>query len=162
VANFEPWVGELIEEMADAMFFEGGMGLAANQLGFPFRAFVIKDEEREKGYQAFVNPVLLQTLGEQTMVMREGCLSVDDGYRLGVVARPKTITATWRGVTGKFNGGKLTGLKARVFLHELDHLDGALYLAREMEDAVLVNEGETRDQVSVSPNRKRRRTARYA
>ena len=97
-----------------------GRGLAAPQIGLRSRAFVtcLGDE-----WQLFLNPSILER-SEARSLYRESCLSC--GPISCDVARPSEITATWTTVNGKIVTDRLSGFEARIFQHELDHLDGIL------------------------------------
>ena len=117
---------QLVADLVDTMRHNGGVGLAAVQIGMPLRVFVVETENF--GYQAYVNPKLL-THSARLMGFEEGCLSCPDDMP-GVVVRPHAIEAVWQGIEGKRRVGRLTGMRARIFLHELDHLNGTLYIER--------------------------------
>ena len=106
---------------------EQGVGLSANQCGFKYRVFVMGAND---DYVAFFNPKVLTTEGE--IHMMEGCLSFP---LLGLhITRPKTITVEYQDFTGETKNMTLDGISARVFLHELDHMNGIVYtqLAKPM------------------------------
>jgi peptide deformylase len=117
---------QLVADLVDTMRHAGGVGLAAVQIGIPLRVFIIETENF--GYQAYVNPRLL-THSARLMGFEEGCLSCPNDT-LGVVVRPHAIEAVWQNTAGKRCVGRLTGMRARIFLHELDHLNGTLYIER--------------------------------
>ena len=113
---------ELIKTMRDAMKKADGIGLSANQIGFDLRIFVAQVENK---FYATFNPEILQT-SEETKEMSEGCLSVPGVY--GAVARPEKITLVGYNAAGKKIKIKAWGLLARVFQHEVDHLNGKLFI----------------------------------
>ena len=99
---------------------EQGVGLSANQCGFKHRVFVMGAND---DYVAFFNPKLLTTEGE--IHMMEGCLSFP---LLGLhITRPKLITVEYQDFQGNVKNMTLDGISARVFLHELDHMNGIVY-----------------------------------
>lgn len=116
----------LVEDMIDTLREAEGVGLAAPQVGILRRIFVINvgiEEDREE-YIAFIDPVILETSGEQDGV--EACLSVIG--KQGNVKRPNKVTVEATDLEGnrfKYTG---TGLMARCLCHEYDHLDGILYV----------------------------------
>jgi peptide deformylase len=127
-------VRALIADMFDTMYEAPGIGLAAIQVGVPKRALVIdlqeKDEEtgsiiREP--RVFINPVLSEP-SEEMSVYNEGCLSVPDQY--GDVERPASIRATWLDAEGNAHDQRLDGMIATVLQHEMDHLEGILFIDR--------------------------------
>lgn len=114
-------INELIKTMKIAMEKADGIGLSANQIGLNFRVFVAKVEN--KFYVVF-NPQILKK-GLSTLSAEEGCLSVPDQY--GEVLRPERVTLTGYDKNGKKIKIKAWGMLARVFQHEVDHLDGKLF-----------------------------------
>lgn len=122
----------IITDMVDTMRSCKALGLAAPQIGIDLAVFVVDRPGWNDGYQVVANPRLL-TMSRRMVVDREGCLSVADREH-GPVARPRIIEAMWQGPTGKFCSGRLIGLRARVFLHEFDHLRGRLYTDRLVPD----------------------------
>ncbi len=136
VTVFDTALGQLVRDMVDTMRAAGGIGLAAVQIGVLQRAFIIETDEFN--YQVYVNPKLL-THSRRLMGANEGCLSCI-GMAQGVVVRPRGIEAVWQGIEGKRVVGRLTGLRARTFLHELDHLNGSLYMARVQPGDFIVGE----------------------
>lgn len=133
VTVFDAALAQLAHDMAYTMKEENGIGLAAPQVGIMKRLFVVAIDG---GWQTYVNPRLL-THSRRMDAAYEGCLSCKDMPR-GVVHRPRAIEAVWQGIEGKRRVGRLTGLRARVFLHELDHLHGALYTARVQPGEFLI------------------------
>lgn len=121
VENFDEGLWTLLDDMKDTVKKEQGAGLAAPQVGILRRVVVVDVEE---GYFEFVNPRILSQKGEQTGW--EGCLSVR-GKR-GLVSRPMKLKLAYQ----DRNGNELTlqakGFFARAICHELDHLDGVLYI----------------------------------
>jgi peptide deformylase len=134
--GFGSMLEQLVADMVDTMRAANGAGLAAVQIGVPLRVFVI---DTEPGYQVYVNPRLLSH-SNRLDGANEGCLSVDEGGRRDCVVRPRFIEVAWQGIAGKLNVGRLTGLRARVFLHELDHLNGSLFTARVRAGDFVVGE----------------------
>ena len=126
----------LIEDMLDTMYETNGVGLAAPQVGILKRIVVIDVGE---GPIILINPVILETDGEQTG--DEGCLSVPG--KAGVVTRPNyvKVKALDENMEEVIYEGE--GLLARAFCHEIDHLDGHLYVELvegELHDAVYEEE----------------------
>ena len=121
VARFDEKLATLLDDMKDTVRKEEGAGPAAPQVGVLRRAVGIDVEE---GFFELVNPVIVQAKGEQ--IGYEGCLSVRG--RRGVVGRPLEVTGVFVGPFGQ--PPKLTppGSFARALCHELDHLDGVLYI----------------------------------
>lgn len=123
VTAFDEKLATLLDDMKETVRKEEGAGLAAPQVGILRRAVVIDVDE---GFYELVNPVIVESKGEQTGW--EGCLSVR-GKR-GVVTRPQTVKVEYFDRTGKKNKLTARGFFARAVCHELDHLDGILYIDR--------------------------------
>jgi len=125
VGEVTPEVRATIADMTETMYDEVGIGLAAPQVGVSLRLIVVADEEG-RGVQALLNPAIVDRGGEATG--EEGCLSIP-----GVFA-PVTRSAWVKVEAQDVNGGPLairaTGLRARVLQHEIDHLDGVLFIDR--------------------------------
>ena len=121
VARFDEKLATLLDDMKDTVRREEGAGLAAPQVGVLGRAVVIEVEE---GFFELVNPVIVQAKGEQ--IGYEGCLSVRG--RRGVVRRPMEVTVEFFDRFGKPQKLTARGFFARAVCHELDHLDGVLYI----------------------------------
>ncbi len=124
VKEMTPRVRELIEDMFDTMYEANGVGLAAPQVGILKRIVVI-DVTGEDPY-VLINPRIVETSGEQTG--QEGCLSVPGKY--GIVTRPNYVKAVALDID--MNPFELEGteLLARAICHELEHLDGHLYVEK--------------------------------
>ena len=123
----------LLDDMIDTLRDAEGVGLAAPQVGILRRIFVINvgiEEEREE-YVEFIDPVILETSGEQDGA--EGCLSVPG--RQGNVKRPDKVTVEATDRNGNRFTYTGTGLMARCLCHEYDHLDGILYVDKAYEMA---------------------------
>lgn len=136
VQKVTPKLAAFAERMLETMREANGVGLAAPQLGVLKRIFVVElpeDEENEQPRQTFVlfNPEIVKNSGEQ--VGYEGCLSIP-GY-VGEVARAEKLTVKGLNERGKPVRHKLEGYLARVFQHEIDHLDGILYTDRLTDPA---------------------------
>lgn len=114
----------IIADMTETMWHQVGIGLAAPQVGLPHRILVMDDGKG--GAQALINPEIETRSG--TVREEEGCLSLPGVF--GVVERSKTITVKAMDADGKPVSLEATGLKARIVQHELDHLDGVLFIDR--------------------------------
>ena len=124
VEKFDLRLGLLLKDMADTMHDAEGVVLAAPQVGIIRRAVVI-DIEDEHGVIELVNPVITER-SEETQTGREGCLSLPG--RQGVVTRPMRVTVHAQDRHGREFDLTGEGLLARAICHELDHLDGKLYI----------------------------------
>jgi peptide deformylase len=128
VADMTPDIDSLISDMVETMYAAPGIGLAAPQIGVPLRIFVI---DLSVGRDAaalitMVNPVFVERDGMQ--LEEEGCLSVP-GFN-ATVPRPARIVVKGLDRNGRVQQLEGTGLLARAFQHEMDHLDGQLFLDR--------------------------------
>jgi peptide deformylase len=128
-----PEIQQLIEVMRETMRDAPGVGLAAPQIGLPLRLAVIEDvaevPEQERTpvpFHVIVNPRL--TLGDELVEQYEGCLSVE-GYQ-AAVPRARAVTVEALDHRGAPVTIKATGWYARILQHEIDHLDGMLYIDR--------------------------------
>jgi peptide deformylase len=124
VARVDMSIQRLIDDLAETMLAAPGAGLAANQIGVPLRVCVVKGDENQ--IWGLVNPEIVKSEGVQ--VGYEGCLSYP-GW-VGEVARHETVVVKGRNRRGKEVRIKSTGFTARAFQHELDHLDGVLFIDR--------------------------------
>jgi peptide deformylase len=115
--NPNEFASSLVETCRD----HKGLGLSANQCGFPYRVFVMGAEDN---YVAFFNPVIEWASDEQVQ-MAEGCLSFP--FLVLNITRPKSIKVSYYDFVGQQRDATLEGLSARVFQHELDHLNGIVY-----------------------------------
>ncbi len=113
----------LLRDMADTMYKADGVGLAAPQVGI-LRRVVVIDVGDDHGLIELVNPEIIATEGEQAG--SEGCLSVPG--RRGYVVRPNKVTVRAQDRKGKWFEITGEGLLARAFCHEIDHLDGIIYV----------------------------------
>lgn len=114
----------LIDDMAETMYQAPGMGLAAPQIDVSKRVLVLDISEARNDLRVFVNPELLTQEGEQTM--EEGCLSVPGVYE--EVTRAEKVTVRALGGDGKPFELEADGLLATCVQHEIDHLDGKLFV----------------------------------
>lgn len=121
VERFGQELQSLAQEMLKLMEESKGVGLAAPQVGLPLRLFVARWDGRE---YVVVNPIVLEASGEQ--VDEEGCLSFPGIYQ--EVARPQVIRVSFQDALGNAKEEELQGFWARIFSHEMDHLDGKLLL----------------------------------
>ena len=122
--KFDRRLGVLLKDMAETMYKAEGVGLAAPQVGILRRVAVVDVTEDHSGLLELVNPVILEKDGCQTG--REGCLSVPG--RQGIVTRPMKVKVRFQDRNGDFFELETEGFEARAVCHELDHLDGRLYI----------------------------------
>ncbi len=140
VKEMTPRTRELIEDMLDTMYEADGVGLAAPQVGVLKRIVVI-DVTGENPY-VMINPRIVETSGQQTG--QEGCLSVPGKY--GIVTRPDYVKAVALDIDMKPYEVEGTELLARAICHELEHLDGHLYVERVEGGLRDVGEAEEEEQ----------------
>jgi peptide deformylase len=125
-------VRALVGDMFETMYAAPGIGLAAIQVGVPRRILVIDLQEPEeeggepvKDPRVFINPEILEH-SDQDVPYTEGCLSVPDQY--AEVDRPDRIRARWLDLDGKVREEAIEGLLATCLQHEMDHLNGVLFI----------------------------------
>ena len=115
----------IVENMAEAMEKYGGLGLSANQVGLPYKMFVMKTAD--KGTVGFFNPKITR-VSQETDNLKEGCLSFPDIYLM--IKRSKTIELEYQDEQGEKHTLVLEGMAARCVQHECDHLNGILFIQR--------------------------------
>lgn len=144
VTEFDDALKTLVADMLETMYDAPGIGLAAIQVGVPKRVLVIDlqepaphDHDHEHGEhcnhshdvirdpRVFINPEILNP-SEELAPYTEGCLSVPDQY--AEVVRPATIRARWQDVDGTIHEEDMEGLMATCLQHEMDHLEGILFI----------------------------------
>jgi peptide deformylase len=125
VGEVTPEIRLIIADMTETMYDEVGIGLAAPQVGIAKRLIVIADEEG-RGVQALLDPAIVDRGGEMTG--EEGCLSIPGVF--APVTRAAWVKVEARSVDGKPLTINARGLRARVLQHEIDHLDGVLFIDR--------------------------------
>jgi peptide deformylase len=120
-------IRKLIEDMLESMYAAEGIGLAAIQVGTPKRVLVmdLAQKEGRREPRAYINPKILWA-SEETTVVEEGCLSVPDVWE--EVERPSRIRAQFLDRDGKLQTIEAEGLLATCLQHEMDHLDGILFV----------------------------------
>lgn len=141
VKEITPRIKELVEDMFETMYESNGVGLAAPQVGILKRIFVIDVTGEDP--MVFINPEILETSGEQTGY--EGCLSIPG--KSGVVTRPNYVKAKAFDLDMKEFVIEGEELLARAICHELDHLDGHMYVEK-VEGELVDNEELMQEQES--------------
>ena len=146
--EFNDRLHQLLDDMKETMTEADGVGLAAPQVGIIRRACVVLETNVEEGQEPYfielVNPEIIASQGEQSGC--EGCLSFPGQF--GVVVRPERVTVRAQDRFGNTFEREGVGLTARAFCHELDHLDGILFVDKtdhilsEEELADLMKQGE--------------------
>ena len=130
VEEITPRILQLLDDMHETLEKAQGVGLAAPQVGVLSRIVIVEIEDKK--YE-MINPEIIETKGKQEEI--EACLSVPEKF--GLVKRPQWVKVRATDRNGKVYEVSGNGLMARCFCHELDHLDGTLYIdkAIEMYDA---------------------------
>ena len=130
VTEFNARLHQLLDDMADTLEPENGVGLAAPQVGVLRRAVIVLETNVPEGEDEYlielVNPEIIESSGEQYGA--EGCLSVPGEY--GMVRRPMNVKVRAQDRDGNFFEVEGTGLTARCFGHEIDHLDGVVFTSK--------------------------------
>ena len=128
VINFDERLHILLDDMGDTLIQSGGVGLAAPQVGILRRAVLVLETNVPEGEHEYIieliNPEIIETSGEQTGP--EGCLSVPGVF--GIVTRPDHVRVRAQDRFGEFFEVEGDGLTARCFCHEIDHLEGRLFV----------------------------------
>ena len=127
VAKIDAATRKLVEDMFETMYDAPGIGLAAIQIGEPRRIVTMdlakKDEPKEP--QVFINPELIAQSGEKN-IHEEGCLSIPEYYE--EVERPAEVKVRYLDLDGKQHEIEADGLLATCIQHEIDHLNGVLFI----------------------------------
>lgn len=121
-------IGKLAEDMLETMYDAPGVGLAAPQVGQLHRLFVMdctKDDDAPKRPMVLINPEVTWT-SDETNTYEEGCLSIPDQF--ASVTRPKQVRMAWTALDGTQQEEEFDGLWATCAQHELDHLNGKLFI----------------------------------
>jgi peptide deformylase len=154
VINFDQRLHVLLDDMRDTLQENNGAGLAAPQVGVLRRVIVIDLGDEGDGTLELVNPVILSADGEQDG--QEGCLSVPGKY--GMVKRPMNVVISAQDRHGKTFTRDGTEMLARAICHEVDHLDGKLYV--DLVTAWVDEDEEHRKQRRKRRDRNRKRRNR--
>ncbi len=125
VGTVDEEVRRLLDDMLETMYAAPGIGLAAPQVGVTRRLVVVDVSEEKNAPLRLVDPEIVWR-SEETEVAEEGCLSLPDIY--GEVRRARAIRLRYRDETGTLRELAAEGLLARCLQHELDHLDGVLFI----------------------------------
>lgn len=123
IVHMEHWVLELADDMWMTMLMSKAVGLAANQVGMNYRMITIKGPEFEG---PMINPVIIAASAE-VHHFQEGCLSAP-GYAFDTGKRSKEISVTYYDLEGKPQRINLTDMTAVIVQHEIDHLEGVLFM----------------------------------
>ena len=136
VENIDGRILTLLEDMTETMYNANGAGLAAVQVGILKRIIVIDDG---RVLIKLINPVIVEEFGEQQEL--EGCLSIPGVY--GRVKRPEKVVVEALNERGQLITLEGTGLLARAFCHEIDHLNGILFIDKVLPGTLVnINQSE--------------------
>ena len=128
VTEFNARLHTLLDDMKETLAHANGVGLAAPQVGVLRRAVIVLEtnvaEDEDEYMIELVNPEIIEASGEQTGA--EGCLSIPEQF--GIVTRPDHVKVRAQDRYGNFFEVEGDGLTARAFCHEIDHLDGVLFI----------------------------------
>ena len=127
VKDYDKELNLIVKDMFDTLYASGnGIGLAAPQVNIHKRIVIMDLKEDEKSNQRiFINPRVI-SFSEEKSVNEEGCLSIPEVY--AEVERPKEVEVEWFNVKGKKFKKKMNGLLSICMQHEIDHLDGILFI----------------------------------
>ena len=150
-----PWLDQLLDDMQDTLAEAGGIGLAAPQIGEPYQVAIITIEGGATRYgmldamplRVYINPQI-RIVDETKQGFYEGCLSVP-GLR-GFVERPRAVEVAYQNQAGEPVKESYQAFLATVVQHELDHLDGRLYVDRMTDMSTLCFESEFEQFVAAS------------
>lgn len=130
VTEFNPRLHQLLDDMAETLAGENGVGLAAPQVGVLRRAVIVLETNVPEGEEEYlielINPEIIEATGEQNGA--EGCLSVPGEY--GLVKRPMHVKVRAQDRNGNTFEVEGDGLTARCFCHEIDHLEGIVFTSK--------------------------------
>lgn len=129
VTVFDAELKKIVLEMVEAMYQDDGIGLAAPQVGLSHRLLVVGKNDGHS-YDVYINPEI-SFFSKDKSLGEEGCLSLPQIF--GLVRRAKKIHVKYQDLAGTVHKVKLSGLEAIVLQHELDHLDGILFIDRAEE-----------------------------
>lgn len=128
VEKIDDRIKQIVEDMFETMYENKGIGLACVQVGMLKRIVVI-DMQDEDGKMVLINPKIIYGSDEKQINI-EGCLSVPG--QNGYVERPRTVTVEYTDLDGNVIQKTASDYKAHCFCHELDHLDGVLYIDKKL------------------------------
>jgi peptide deformylase len=127
VEKIDKEVKELVKEMKKIMIQHNGVGLAANQIGKNLSIFVAYDNKK---FYTFINPQIVKFFGKEK-IMEEGCLSIPNVW--GQIKRYEGVVVSYQDLFGKNKKLRAKGLLAQIIQHEIDHLNGALFIDKAIE-----------------------------
>ena len=129
VQTINPIIRQLVQDMAETMYAAPGIGLAANQVNSLHRVFVMdvafRENNNSRDFIAMINPEIVWSSDEPS-VWEEGCLSIPGQY--AEVQRPRSVRVRYQDITGQWQERVVEGLESHCVQHELDHLNGVLFI----------------------------------
>lgn len=132
VKNFED-IYDIVENMKKIIYQNYAAGLAANQVGIDQQIIVIRNNDNE--LIPFINPKIIKS-SNKLIAETEGCLSIP--LVAGIVPRPKEIKIKYQDINGKKHTETFYDMEARILCHEIDHLNGIVYLDRILDEKVIM------------------------
>lgn len=126
VTNFDDELKDFTKKLMNTMYMKRGAGLAAPQVGKAIRVISVDVSDRRNQGVVMVNPVIVSAEGKQKM--QEACLSLPHPKIFGFVSRPKEIVVEYADVDGSKSSMKAEGMQAQALQHEIDHLDGVMFI----------------------------------
>lgn len=130
---FDNKLYEIVTQMKKIMLENNGVGLAANQVGLDLSLFIARPKEK---FYIFINPEIIEQKEEE--IKEEGCLSLPNKW--GLVKRFNKIKIKYQDLKGKKKTLKTSGLLAHIIQHEIDHLNGILFIDKALEIYNLKND----------------------
>ena len=115
---------QLHDELLESMHHFGGVGLSSNQIGYKYKVFSMIHDDKD---MVLYNPEIIEE-SEEMVIESEGCLSYPGLFIK--MSRPKSVSASWENADGQSFSGYFSELSARIFLHEMDHMDGIDFTSR--------------------------------
>jgi peptide deformylase len=139
IAKVDAEIRQLVKEMLQTMYSEQGIGLAAPQVAINKQLIVVDCEPDDATHDPIIliNPTI-KSYSRDTCVIQEGCLSIPGVYL--DVTRPEAIEVSYKDEQGRPRNIKASGLLARVIQHEMDHLNGVLFVDRVQNTLVMAEE----------------------
>jgi peptide deformylase len=126
VVNFDKSLNNIINKMKKIMVLNSGVGLAANQVGLELSLFIAKPKDK---FYVFINPEIISFKDEE--IKEEGCLSIPNKW--GIVKRYNEVKIKFYDLRGRKHTLKTKGLLAHIIQHEIDHLNGILFIEKALE-----------------------------
>ncbi len=126
VEKIDREIKNLIQEMKKIMIKNKGVGLAANQIGKGLSIFIAYDNKK---FYSFINPKIVKLIGKE-IIVEEGCLSIPNVW--GEIKRYPEVIVEYQNLWGKKKKLKAKGFLAQIIQHEMDHLNGILFIDKAL------------------------------